>query len=88
MSFGLNTVSGTEKEFHSVPENEAPDMNVHSLAARVREMKRGGIVKHHANQDWHVHTLRARAANRLGHKRTMPSSLGIRIPREQGLKYQ
>lgn len=34
-----NTVSGTAEEFHSLPENEAPDMNVHSLAARVREMK-------------------------------------------------
>jgi hypothetical protein len=39
MCFRQNTVSGTQKEFHSGPENEAPDMNVHSLASRVREMK-------------------------------------------------
>lgn len=32
-------VSGTGKEFHSVSENEAPDMNVHSLAGRAMEMK-------------------------------------------------
>jgi len=32
-------VSGTGKEFHSVSENEAPDMNVHSLAGRSKEMK-------------------------------------------------
>jgi hypothetical protein len=39
MCFRENTVSGTKKEFYSGLENEAPDMNVHSLAARVREMK-------------------------------------------------
>lgn len=32
-------VSGTGKEFHSASENEAPDMNVHSLAGRAMEMK-------------------------------------------------
>jgi hypothetical protein len=32
-------VSGTGKEFHSLSENEAPDMNVHSLAGRAMEMK-------------------------------------------------
>ena len=33
-------VSGTGKEFHSVSENEAPDMNVHSLAGRAMENER------------------------------------------------
>lgn len=75
-----NKVSSTQKEFHSIQENEAPDMNVHSLASQGQEDERGLLVKHHAMQEWHAHTLRARATNRLGHKRTMPSSLGIRIP--------